>query len=152
MRACFRPRRAALRDGLAATAGASAQSPRAGAACPDCRGGRHRRLASCGSTTNLGCVLRSGIASGTLCRAAITAVGLDIGITEQVGLAWAVFAPTPRIGRGDLSGAYAGASGRATVGVGGLAPTCWSAARPTPSRCSRSPCRARSAWNLATGV
>ena len=45
-------------------------------------------------------------------------VGLDLGITQEVNLAWAVFAPTGRIGPGDLLGNYAGVSGSASLGVG----------------------------------
>ena len=33
-------------------------------------------------------------------------------------MAWGVFAPTNRIGYGDLAGSYVGASASATVGVG----------------------------------
>ncbi len=50
--------------------------------------------------------------------ATIRKVGLDLGITEQSTLAWAVFAPVERSGIGDLSGNYAGAQGSATVGIG----------------------------------
>ena len=45
-------------------------------------------------------------------------VGLDIGINQQVGLAWAVFAPSRGLGRGDLAGSYVGGAASATVGVG----------------------------------
>jgi Protein of unknown function (DUF992) len=50
--------------------------------------------------------------------ATIRKVGLDIGITEETALAWGVFAPTKRLGPGDLSGNYAGAQGSAAIGVG----------------------------------
>ena len=48
-------------------------------------------------------------------------VGLDIGFTQQSTLGWAVFAPTRRIGPGDLSGNYAGVTAGAAVVVGGNA-------------------------------
>ena len=45
-------------------------------------------------------------------------VGLDIGINQQVGLAWGVFAPSRGLGRGELTGSYVGGAASATVGVG----------------------------------
>ncbi len=44
--------------------------------------------------------------------------GLDLGFTQQTGLAWAVYAPTNRIGRGDLAGHFGGVGANASVGVG----------------------------------
>jgi hypothetical protein len=45
--------------------------------------------------------------------------GLDLGVrTRDIHLAWAVFAPAPRIARGDLAGSYGGVSAGAAVGVG----------------------------------
>jgi len=44
--------------------------------------------------------------------------GLDLGVTEKAGLAWAVHAPTYRIGRGALAGHFGGVGANATVGVG----------------------------------
>jgi Protein of unknown function (DUF992) len=45
--------------------------------------------------------------------------GLDIGITDQTRLTWAVNAPTGRLGRGDLAGNYGGVGANASVGIGG---------------------------------
>jgi putative NADH-flavin reductase len=50
--------------------------------------------------------------------ATIRKVGVDLGITQESDLTWAVFAPSVRLGPGDLSGNYAGAQGSASVGVG----------------------------------
>jgi Protein of unknown function (DUF992) len=50
--------------------------------------------------------------------ATIRKVGLDLGITQETALAWAVYAPVNRLGPGDLSGNYAGAQGSASLGVG----------------------------------
>jgi hypothetical protein len=50
--------------------------------------------------------------------ATIRKVGLDLGITAESALAWAVYAPVARLGPGDLSGNYAGAQGSASIGVG----------------------------------
>ena len=48
----------------------------------------------------------------------ITKVGLDLGYRNSGTMVWAVFAPTERLGRGDLHGNYAGVTASATVGVG----------------------------------
>ena len=44
-------------------------------------------------------------------------LGLDVGVTNQTVLAWAVFAPG-KIKKGALKGSYRGASAEATVGIG----------------------------------
>ncbi|MGB8314318.1 MAG: DUF992 domain-containing protein [Aestuariivirga sp.] len=44
-------------------------------------------------------------------------LGIDIGVTEQTVLAWAVFAPG-KVSKGALKGSYTGASAEATVIVG----------------------------------
>ena len=45
-------------------------------------------------------------------------VGAQIGFSTDVAFAWAVFAPTPRVGPGALAGGYGGVSAGAAVGVG----------------------------------
>jgi hypothetical protein len=71
-----------------------------------------------GSVTNLGCVLRIDGVPDDRYIATIRKVGVDLGITQESALAWAVYAPVARLGPGDLSGNYAGAQGSASVGVG----------------------------------
>jgi hypothetical protein len=44
--------------------------------------------------------------------------GAQIGISSNVALTWAVFAPTPRVGPGALAGGYGGVSAGAAVGIG----------------------------------
>ena len=44
--------------------------------------------------------------------------GVDLGVTHDVTLGWAVFAPTDVITPGDLAGVYGGVQGNASVGVG----------------------------------
>ncbi len=44
--------------------------------------------------------------------------GAQVGVSSDVALAWAVFAPTPRLGPGSLAGRYGGVSAGAAVGVG----------------------------------
>jgi uncharacterized protein DUF992 len=82
----------------------------------ECRGGASVGFIV-GSVTNLGCVLR-GNGYEDRYVATIRKVGLDIGITQETALTWAVYAPVARLGAGDLSGDYAGVQGSASVGVG----------------------------------
>jgi Protein of unknown function (DUF992) len=102
---------------VASVAGASAQQRMVRVGVLECRGGASVGFVV-GSVTNLGCVLRADGVPDDRYVATIRKVGLDIGITEETALAWGVFAPVDRLGRGDLSGNYAGAQGSASVGVG----------------------------------
>jgi hypothetical protein len=83
----------------------------------ECRGGASIGFIV-GSVTNLGCVLRVDGMPDDRYVAVIQKVGLDIGITEETALAWNVFAPTTRLGLGDLAGTYAGADASAAIGLG----------------------------------
>src|ERR1700704_2974240 len=49
----------------------------------------------------------------------INKFGLDIGVTKQSAIAWAVFAPTANLRPGSLNGGYGGVSAGATIGLGG---------------------------------
>ena len=71
-----------------------------------------------GSRTELHCTFRSEGRRPEPYIATINRVGLDLGFTQQTGLAWAVYAPTKRIGRGDLAGHFGGVGANATIGVG----------------------------------
>jgi hypothetical protein len=104
---------------LASITGANAQQPmqRVQVGVLECRGGSSVGFIV-GSVTNLGCVLRVNGAPDDSYVATIRKVGLDIGITQESALAWAVYAPVARLGPGDLSGNYAGAQGSASIGVG----------------------------------
>lgn len=93
------------------------QSQRVQVGVLECRGGASVGFIV-GSVTNLGCVLRSDGFPEDRYVATIRKVGLDLGITEESALAWAVFAPVAQIGPGGLSGNYVGAQGSATLGVG----------------------------------
>jgi Protein of unknown function (DUF992) len=128
---------------IASVAGANAQQPmqRVQVGVLECRGGASVGFIV-GSVTNLGCVLHAEGVPEDRYVATIRKVGIDLGITQESALAWAVYAPVARLGPGALSGDYAGAQGSATLGVG-LGGTCWWAARRIRSRCSRSACRAR---------
>ncbi|WP_398479773.1 DUF992 domain-containing protein [Tardiphaga sp.] len=83
----------------------------------NCRGGASVGFIV-GSVTNLGCVLTGTGRADQPYVATIRKVGLDIGITQETALAWAVFAPVNYSGQGDISGNYAGAQGSASFGVG----------------------------------
>ena len=83
----------------------------------ECRGGSSTGFIV-GSVTNLDCVFKSGNRPPDYYAATIRKVGLDLGTTSASGLAWGVFAPTAQIGRGELSGGYAGVQASAAVGVG----------------------------------
>jgi hypothetical protein len=113
--------RLSLLLGIAATTllaiGAHAQQSRVQLGVLECRGGATVGFIV-GSVTNLGCVLRSDGRPDSPYVATIRKVGLDLGITQETALAWAVFAPVERFGPGDLAGSYAGAQGSASIGVG----------------------------------
>jgi hypothetical protein len=104
---------------VASFAGAKAQQPiqRVQIGILECRGGASVGFVV-GSVTNLGCVLRVEGMPEDRYIATIRKVGLDLGITQESALGWAVYAPVARLGPGDLSGDYAGAQGSATIGVG----------------------------------
>lgn len=102
---------------VAAAAVAYAQSGRTQVGVLECRGGPNVGMIV-GSVTNLGCVFRSQDRPDDLYTARITKIGVDLGITTETALSWAVFAPTARLGMGDLSGNYAGVDASAAVGIG----------------------------------
>jgi hypothetical protein len=104
---------------LALSAAANAQQPmqRVQVGVLECRGGSSVGFIV-GSVTNLGCVLRADGMPEDRYVATIRKVGVDLGITQESALAWGVFAPSARLGPGDLSGNYVGAQGSATIGVG----------------------------------
>ncbi len=83
----------------------------------NCRGGASVGFVV-GSVTNLGCVLTGTGRPDQPYVATIRKVGLDLGITEETALSWAVFAPVNYSGPGDISGNYAGAQSSASLGVG----------------------------------
>jgi hypothetical protein len=51
-------------------------------------------------------------------QALIHRFGAQVGFSNDVSLAWAVFAPTPHVGPGSLAGGYGGVSAGAAVGIG----------------------------------
>jgi hypothetical protein len=70
-----------------------------------------------GSTKELRCHFNKP-GRGEYYRGTINKFGLDIGVTQQTAIAWAVLAPTSNIPPRSLNGTYGGVSAEATIGVG----------------------------------
>jgi hypothetical protein len=102
---------------IAPIASADARPPvRAGIL--QCQGGQNVGFVV-GSVTSLECVFKSEGRRPEPYIATVRRYGLDLGITAQTQLAWAVNAPNTRVGRGDLAGSYGGVGANASVGIGG---------------------------------
>ena len=82
-----------------------------------CQGGQNVGFVV-GSATSLECVFQSEGRRPEPYVATVRRYGVDLGITDQTRLAWAVNAPTGRVGYGDLAGNYGGVGANASVGVG----------------------------------
>jgi hypothetical protein len=83
-----------------------------------CQGGQNVGFVV-GSVTSLECVFQSEGRRPEPYIATVHRFGLDLGVTDQTRLTWAVNAPTRRVGRGHLAGNYGGVGANASVGVGG---------------------------------
>ena len=83
-----------------------------------CQGGQNVGFVV-GSVTSLECVFQSEGRRPEPYIATLRRFGVDLGITDQTRLTWAVNAPTGRVGRGHLAGNYGGVGANASVGVGG---------------------------------
>jgi hypothetical protein len=70
-----------------------------------------------GSSKQLDCVFESGQRRERY-HGVINKFGLDLGVTSNSVIAWAVLASTDKVGPGSLAGTYGGVSGEASVGVG----------------------------------
>jgi len=102
---------------VASIAAANAMPPlRAGIL--QCQGGQNIGFVV-GSATSLECVFQSEGRRPEPYIATVHRLGLDLGVTDQTRLTWAVNAPTGRVGRGDLAGNYGGVGANASVGIGG---------------------------------
>ena len=106
----------ALAVGIAATASHAAAQSRVEAGMLECGGTTASFIV--GSVTEMRCTFRPSGGGAESYSATIRRVGVDVALPANVGMAWAVFAPTRRIGPGDLAGTYAGASASATAVVG----------------------------------
>jgi hypothetical protein len=95
----------------------AAAQPRVQAGMLECRGlGATGFIV--GSVHELECIFRSDYGPPIRYHGIVRKIGVDLGFTEQSSLAWGVFAPTNRIGPGDLAGTYAGVTAGAAVGIG----------------------------------
>jgi len=103
---------------LAASFASANAMPPVRAGLLQCQGGQNVGFVV-GSTTSLQCVFQSEGRRPEPYIATVRRFGLDLGVTDQTRLSWAVNAPTGRIGRGDLAGNYGGVGANASVGVGG---------------------------------
>jgi Protein of unknown function (DUF992) len=83
-----------------------------------CQGGQNVGFVV-GSVTSLECVFQSEGRRPEPYLATLRRFGVDLGITDQTRLTWAVNAPTGRVARGHLAGNYGGVGANASVGVGG---------------------------------
>jgi len=83
-----------------------------------CRGGQNVGFVV-GSVTNLECVFQSEGRRPEPYIAKVQRIGLDLGVTAQTQLSWAVNAPNSRLGRGELAGSYGGVGANASIGIGG---------------------------------
>jgi hypothetical protein len=102
---------------LAPIASADAAPPvRAGVL--QCQGGQNVGFVV-GSVTSLECVFRSEGHRPEPYIAKVQRIGLDLGVTDQTQLSWAVNAPNTRLGRGELAGSYGGVGANASIGIGG---------------------------------
>src|ERR1700716_2423214 len=102
---------------MAPIASANALPPARAGILP-CQGGQNVGFVV-GSVTSLECVFRSEGRPPEPYIATVRRYGVDLGFTDQTRLAWAVNAPTGRVGRGHLAGNYGGVGANASVGVGG---------------------------------
>jgi hypothetical protein len=91
--------------------------PQTRAGILQCRGGQNVGFVV-GSVTSFECVFQSEGRRPEPYIATVRRYGVDLGFTDQTRLAWAVNAPTGRIGRGELAGSYGGVGANASVGVG----------------------------------
>ncbi len=101
---------------LLGAAGSAAAQSRVEVGVLECRGVTKSFVV--GSVTDMTCLFKPGKGVAEPYQATIRRAGLDIGLDETTAVAWAVFAPTQLVGRGDLQGNYGGVSASAAVGVG----------------------------------
>jgi len=90
----------------------------------ECRGGQNVGMVITSATT-LECVFRSEGRRPEPYLAHVSRFGVDLGVTQNTELAWAVHAPTRRVGPGDLAGNYGGVGGNVSFFVGGGGNLLW---------------------------
>jgi hypothetical protein len=70
-----------------------------------------------GSSKDMQCTFRRAGGGRETYVGTVSKLGIDIGVTNESYITWAVFAPG-ELKRGALEGGYAGASAEATAGIG----------------------------------
>lgn len=103
---------------LAASIAGAHAAPPVRAGILQCQGGQNVGYVVT-SVTSLECVFQSEGRRPEPYIATVRRYGLDLGVTAQTQLAWAVNAPNTRIARGNLAGNYGGVGANASVGIGG---------------------------------
>jgi hypothetical protein len=98
-------------------ASANAAVPAVRAGVLQCHGGQNVGFVV-GSVTSLECVFQSAGRRPEPYIATVKRIGLDLGVTDQTQLSWAVNSPDGRLGHGGLAGSYGGVGANASVGVG----------------------------------
>ena len=99
----------------ASTSAATAQS-RVRVGVLECRGASTSFVV--GSVTDLSCVFRPSGSKPQRYAGKVQKIGIDIGTRSNIAVAWAVLAPTRKIGPGELAGDYGGVAASATPGAG----------------------------------
>jgi hypothetical protein len=84
----------------------------------ECRGGQNVGFVV-GSVTSLECVFQSPGRRPEAYVATVRRLGVDLGVTAQTQVKWAVNAPNTRLGFGELAGTYGGVGANASIGIGG---------------------------------
>jgi hypothetical protein len=105
---------------IAAVTPASAQDGRVRVGMLNCAGPGQTSFIV-GSVTTMSCVFKPDVGRPENYNAKITRVGIDIGVTTENALAWVVWAPTKKIGPGELTGKFGGVAAGAAIVVGGTA-------------------------------
>lgn len=98
------------------SAGSAAAQSRVQVGVLSCRGPTTSYIL--GSHTELRCLFRHPNGKVERYRATVNRLGVDVGINQRTALEWAVYAPTRRVGRGDLRGNYGGVAAGASIGLG----------------------------------
>jgi hypothetical protein len=83
----------------------------------ECQGGQNIGYGVT-STTSLDCIFHSDGYPPEPYLATIHRYGVDLGVTAETRMAWAVNAPADQFGHGELAGHYDGVAANASVGVG----------------------------------
>jgi len=102
---------------LTVTAASASAQGRIRTGVLDCRGAGTTSFIV-GSSHQLLCIFRSDQGVQYRYVGLLQRIGVDVGVTHNSALEWAVFAPTNQVSPGDLAGNYAGVTAGAAFGIG----------------------------------